>query len=206
MAEEKISGVPPQKEGGHHDTKSEKCFETAAEAKKAYKKLKNRFLDVNNWQKYAGQMTSEFALYNTDGVQVYEDPEEGFYFRIKIPAPGNDSGDGYDWVRIRKINEENVEADERCLIEVHPSPKPLNEFVSDVAHFYSDKASSNFLITRKGNCITAEVHGRNETSNTAPENTAEKLRNMLISLGGRIGIAKIQWKLLVNGLLEIENE
>ena len=60
--------------------------------------------------------------------------------------------------------------------------------MEDIAHFYSDKASSNFVVRRKGKCIYAEIHGRNEVSNSNTENFPDKIRNTLIALGGIIGI------------------
>ena len=203
--EDQIKGIPSQEEGGYHDTVSEKCFETAEEAAAAFEILKQRFMDVNNWQEYAGQTTANFSVLNKNGTPFYGTPDVGCFFKINVPAPGIDAGEGYDWVCIKKIGSgEDERFDQSVRIEVQPCSNPNDEQNDEIAHFYSERASSNFLITLKDKCITAEVHGRNQTANLDMSSLTDKIRNLLVSTGGRLGAAKIQWKFLTDGLLNFD--
>ena len=73
-----------------------------------------------------------------------------------------------------------------------------------MAHFLSDDATSTFIISRKNNTITASVHGRNEKPNTEAAGLLDKIRNAIVGTTAVAGISKIQWKLLVKGLLDEE--
>ena len=87
-------------------------------------------------------------------------------------------------------------------IRVRPTPSPVNE-KQDVAHFYTDEATSNFIVRRDGTKVTAGVYGRNEKPNTKAGKMTDKIRNAVIGTAAVKGIAKIQWQKLVNGLLNI---
>lgn len=200
--EDKIPGVPLQNKGGHHDTESKKCFNNIDEAALKYKTLKQRLVDINSWQSYSGKLSASFCLYNSKGEEVKRNPVAGDFIKIDIPGPGNNAGDGFDWVQVAQIDEKSYDADERFMIKCIPSVNPTAKEAADIAHFYSEKASSSFIVSRKNNCITAEIHGRNEVSNTDAENVSDKLRNIIVAIGGRAGLAKIQWKILAEGLLD----
>ncbi|MGI9527409.1 MAG: hypothetical protein ACR2MS_09905 [Weeksellaceae bacterium] len=196
-----IAGVPDQKEGGFHDTESEKCFETVQEATTQYPILKTRLLNINSWHSYAGSMSAAFKLFDSKAQNKNEAPEVGDYIRIDIPGMGSKVGDSYDWVKITKIDLNAYDADERCFIQCVPSINPTSNVVDEVAHFYLDKATSNFIVSRRGSCITTGIYGRNEVTNDDVNNLSDKLRNALISIGGMVGVSKLQWKSLANGLL-----
>lgn len=197
----KIPGVPDQREGGYHDTESEKCFSTIEEAAGKYQVLRQRLLDFNAWHTYGGSASATFIHCDSNGVEIHRAPKIGDYVKIDIPGPGSLAGEGYDWVQITQIDEHPYEEDQRCFIQCVPSTNPTDPENTDIAHFYSSDATSNFIVRRKGNCITAEIHGRNEVSNIATNSLPDKARNTVVSLGGVAGIAKIQWKSLAEGLL-----
>jgi hypothetical protein len=71
-----------------------------------------------------------------------------------------------------------------------------------VAHFFTEEATSNFMVKRVGNKVSAEVHGRNEKPNTEAEKLVDKARNTAVATGAVTGFAKLQWKSLVNGLIK----
>ena len=78
---------------------------------------------------------------------------------------------------------------------------------TDVAHFYSDEATSNFIVRRDGTKVTAGVYGRNEKPNVKKSDTViDKIRNAVVGTGGVSGFSKLQWKALVSGLLETEEK
>ena len=200
--------IPEQKNGGLHDTENEKCFSSEIEAIDKFKILKNRFFNVNHWQSFAGDMSASFQLHDVSGKAIDRPPEVGDFVEINIPGPGNISGDGADWVKIVEVNDNPMqpEYDERCFMRFRPSQNPTADEIEDeeIAHFYSEKASSNFLIYRKGHCVYAQIHGRNEVNNTNTDKLPDKIRNAIVGFAGRIGAGKIQWKLLTTGFLNLD--
>lgn len=197
------ANIPPQETGGSSDTVSTIDFPTAEEAAQHFLTVKKRFLDVNNWGKYAGGEMADFSLYDSEGARVSREPKPGDFFRIAIPGPDNPTGNGDDWVRVEKIETEENDTEELVYIRVRPCTSPINP-TEDTAHFFDEKATSNFIIHRNENKITAEVHGRNETPNTQNLNLLEKIRNTMVAIGGILLGSKIQWKSLTRGLIQNE--
>lgn len=172
-----------------------------AEAKSFYQVVKNRLLNINRWKDWAGALSAGFALTNEDGQAIDTFPRAGNYFRINIPAPGIVSGEGYDWVRIEEVKEESEGNREYTVIRVRPARSPLNK-TDDTAHFYTEEATSNFVVQRKGLDVSAGVHGRNEKPNVETETVIDKIRNAVVGTGAVAAFSKLQWKALVKGLLE----
>ncbi|WP_261511393.1 hypothetical protein [Chryseobacterium paludis] len=203
MKPKKIPGIPLQKEGGFHDTESQKYYNDAVLAAEKFSILKERFFSVNQWQQFSGENTSDFKLFDSNRKPLDRSPEIGDFIRINIPGPGEAEAKGYDWVEIVNIFHQVADEFESFLVTCSPSKIPGNDQNDHVAHFYSDKATSTFLISRNGKELTAAIYGRNESPNY---NAAfvDKLRNMMVGLGGMVGISKIQWKALSDGLLDFE--
>ena len=192
--------VPENEKGMQSDTESEKKFTTEEEAKEFYLVAKSRLLQPNKWHEYAGKATADFQLTNEKGEPEQKEIREGFHFRIDIPGPGSTTGEGYDWVKIEKIKEVENGDEKIVSIQVRPATNPLNE-KKDVAHFFSEEATSSFMITLKGKKVKAGIYGRNEKPNTGADSLPDKARNAAIATGAMGGLAKLQWKSLVNGLL-----
>ena len=192
-----MNHIPEQHTGAHSDTSSCKRYFDEREAAQSLPFIKDKLLNINQWETYAGKALAEFTLYGANKMPTNSVPVEGDYIRIKIPGPGNPSGDGYDWVRIKNI----IHEADQLTITVQPCSSPLND-QADVAHFFKESASSTFLVKRIGAEIFAEVHGRNEEANLADVSLGAKARNMLVAAGGMMGFSKIQWKNLTDGLLK----
>lgn len=195
--------IPPQKTGAKSDTISEIELDSVQLATEHFDKVKRRFLDVNSWELFAGTEKAEFSLRDATGELSLDHPKTGDYFRIKIPGLHNPTGDGYDWVQVEKFEEEHSDNSECVYIRVRPTSDPTKPDET-TAHFFDPKATSNFLIKREGNKISAEVHGRNEVPNTEDLSVLEKIRNSLVAVGGIIGGSKFQWKSLTEGLIKYE--
>jgi len=195
--------IPPQQEGKASDTDAKTTFDTTAKAKDFYEVAKQRLLHVNNWQKWAGAATASFQLTDAQGKDVDRTVQEGDYFKIDIPGPGPVTGNGYDWVHVETITKSSSGDTEQVAIQVRPASNPNNER-KDVAHFFSDAASSSFIVKREGTTVTAAVHGRNEKPNTNTETLVDKARNATIASGAVAAFSKLQWKSLVNGLVKKE--
>lgn len=193
--------VPDQHSGAESNTTETLQLASGQDARRFFEIVSNRLMDVNSWDELAGQATANFRLFDRDGHPVSRLVREGDYVRIDIPGPGPSSGEGYDWVRVESIESIKQKEKEALMILVHPSNSPVNE-KPGVAHFFSDEASSSFLVSRTGKEITAAVYGRNEKPNTETSGIVDKTRNALVATAAIGGFAKMQWSLLVKGLLK----
>lgn len=193
--------IPQQQKGNKSDTESIQECSSLEEAKELFQLAKRRLLNVNTWHDTAGMLTADFKLCDPQGNEVDRTVQKGDHFKINIPGPGNISGEGYDWVRVEAIDEIQEDNEESVIIRVRPTTNPQNNR-HDVAHFFTEEATSNFMVKRSGNKVSAEVHGRNEKPNTKAETIIDKARNTAIATGAVTGFAKLQWKSLVNGLLK----
>jgi hypothetical protein len=197
--------VPPQVEG------TEKNIEHAVEAadendaRRLFTIGRNRLMDVNHWDEYcAGTVSSKFQLTDEQGNAVGRTLEKEDYFKIDLPmAPGATEGKGYDWVRVEAIDDRPNPNGEResIAIRVRPSADPQGEG-KNVAHFLSDSATSSFVLERNGKKVTAAVYGRNESVNLDTSNVVDKVRNAVVGTTAIAGLANVQWKNLVKGLIE----
>lgn len=192
--------IPAQQAGASSDTDAIATFDSTEQAKAFYEIAKGRLLQVNNWQLWAGAATANFQLTDAAGNDVDRTVQEGDHFKIDIPGPGLVTGDGFDWVQVETIEEKASDAGAQIAIQVRPATNPNNDR-QDVAHFFSDEASSCFIVKRDGTTVTAAVHGRNEKPNTSAEKLVDKARNAAIATGAVAAGAKLQWKSLVNGLV-----
>ncbi|ANH81875.1 hypothetical protein A8C56_13630 [Niabella ginsenosidivorans] len=204
MIVKQIPGVPEQVRGGYHDTESSRCFENEENAYQEFSFLKQRFLNINRWKEYAGEGSADFCLYNSEGNPVERPPVAGDYIRIDIPGPGNIEAKGFDWVQVKKISTGFLKENEKenMLIECSPSIDPTQPDPGHIAHFYSEDATSTFMISKDEKCIYACIYGRNEQPNFKNAGIPDKIRNSLIAIGGIAGISKMEWKALTEGLLK----
>lgn len=196
--------IPEQKTGAQSNTESSVLCNSIEESKEFYQKVKQRLLRVNDWQSYAGILTATFQLTDAQGRDVERTAQREDHFKIDIPGPGSVTGDGFDWVRIEEIAEQKGEEEESIIIKVHPATNPTNDH-NDVAHFFSEEATSCFMVKREGTTILAAVYGRNENPNTTTEKVVDKTRNVAVATGATVAFAKLQWKSLVTGLLRKED-
>lgn len=196
--------VPIQKKGSH--TRARCTFKTKnyKEAINLFEVVKQRLLNVNAWQTLCGKGSAEFKLTDKFGNQLRsEKPRIGNFIRIKLPAPSNKSGSGYDWVRIEafKHTKDFSKDEEQYGFRVRPVQNPHdNDLVS--AHFYTSDASSTFILKRHGSVLSVMEIGRNEIPNSHPGTFLNKVRNIVIAIAAMAGFAHPQWKNLVKGLLK----
>ncbi len=195
--------IPEQQTGVQSNTESSQNFATEQEATRFFEEVKQRLFAVGRWHEWAGTGSARFWLTDAAGSEVVRAPRTGDHFKIDIPGPGTRTGEGYDWVRVEAVEETHDTAADCVLIRVRPATNPQNEN-RDVAHFFSEEATSNFLIKRTGTAVSAAVLGRNEKPNTAADAVVDKLRNTAVASGAVTAFSKLQWKALVNGLVRRE--
>jgi hypothetical protein len=193
--------IPEQHLGIETNTESERVFESEKQAMEMYGIARERLMQPNQWHDHAGQATADFQLTDHEGNPVSRIIEKGDHFRIDIPAPGSSTGDGYDWVQVEEIEEGHGEDGIFTAIRVRPATNPQNN-KDDVAHFFTDDATSSFIVKLKGEKVIAGVYGRNEKPNIEADALLDKARNTAVAAGAISGFAKLQWKSLVDGLLK----
>jgi hypothetical protein len=202
MKPKQINRVPQQQSGGFHDTESQKQFEPTLLPIK-FDILKQRFFSVSRWKSYCGEGFAAFKLYDSKGNIAERPPQKGDFMRIDIPGPGETEAKGYDWVEVTDICFQEDNYSESILITCRPSINPQDRKNSHIAHFYSSIATSTFMIVRTPTHLKAAVYGRNETPNFNA-GYIDVIRNLMVAVGGMMGISKVQWKKLTDGFLDFE--
>ena len=181
-------------------------FDNWEAAQQFFQVARKRLLDVNNWQNITDGLSSTFIVRDALGQSVgHRFPEVGDYFQIDMPGPGNVAGDGHNWVVVEAVEDRSDAGGDRTSIRVRPAASPLND-QPDVAHFLDAAATSTFTVCRVGKSVTAEVHSRNEMSNTKTESLLDKVRNVVAAVGAWLGFADVQWKNLAKALVDQEEK
>ena len=195
--------IPQQHVGNQVDTQHEATLNSREEAQQLFASAKKRLLNVSHWGEIANGFSSSFQLTDGSGQEVDRPVQKGDRFRISLPAPGPNSGNGDDWVEVENIQDEQDEnADTEIVsIRVRPTSDPKNP-KPDTAHFYTNEATSTFVVKRKGNTVSAEVHGRNEVPNTQTSDLWDTVRHAVVAVGSILGLSNRQWKNLTEGLLK----
>lgn len=197
------NNIPVQQEGGKTDVTESVTFDSNAAARQFFQVACQRLGNVNKWHEICASEATEFTLIGSDGNTVSRNAQEGDYFKINIPGPGNSAGDGFDWVRVEEISLKEDGKEDVFFIRVRPCEPPLKND-HQVAHFFKEQATSTFLVKRSGNSVSAEVHGRNEKPNTDTNQVKDKVRNALIGTASLLGFSLPQWMMLVKGVLKTE--
>lgn len=195
--------VPPQFTGKEIEAEATRELEDERAAIKFFAIARKRLLDVNNWNKIAGAITAQFQIIDKKGKEVNREVNKGDYLRINIPGPGSKQGDGYDWVFVEEIKEVTMEFVQSVGFRVRPNENPFSE-KNETAHFYSDEASSSFIITREDAKIISWIIDRNLLPNTESASLVNKVRDVAVGLSAIAGFSKIQWQRLADGLIESE--
>lgn len=197
--------IPEQHEGSKMDIHAQTDFTDVAEARRFYATAKKRLLEAFRWYEICEVPVSTFILTDSEGNEVKRYIQEGDYLKIDIPGPGTSTGDGYDWVQVESVFEENTGDMELTAITVRPSSNPV-DINARTAHFFKESATSTFQVKRIGLQVHAEVHGRNEQPNTDTDQLTDNIRNTLVGWSAKLGMSYPQWKSLVTGLVDKENK
>lgn len=201
MQDQSPSIVPENESGKSSDTSYEVILNDEQEAISLFQKAKERLLNINQWKEVSGTGSAGFQLFDEHGNKADRYVQLGDCFQINIPAPGNSTGKGYDWVQVEAIEHTINDTKEVIAIRVRPTSNPMDNS-EDVAHFFSGEASSTFSVIRIDKTVIATVQGRNEKPNVETESIGDNIRNAIIATGAILGLNKPQWKGLVRGLLD----
>jgi len=202
MQDKNYTGLIPEQEEGRKITAEAKLeLKDVYEAEQFYKEARQRLLFIHDWGKIAGKLSADFQLTDDQGMEVDRLAQRGDYFRIDIVGPGSHAGDGYDWARVEDIKEVSRDNIDSIAIRVRPASNPQSSNPS-VAHFFSEKSTSTFVITREGNTVSASIYDRNIEANEETKEPVDKLRNAVVGLGAKHGLSKLQWNALAEALVK----
>lgn len=202
MNEKNYTGlIPKQKEGREITAEASTEFQNAMLANIFYNDAKKRLLYIHNWHKIAGWLSADFQLTDDEGKGVDRPAQKGDHFRIDITGPGSHAGQGYDWARVEDIREVNTDDINSIAILVRPASNPQTSN-ANVAHFFADKSTSTFVITREGDKVTASIYDRNIEANEETKQPLDKIRNAVVGLGAKHELSKLQWKALTEALVK----
>ena len=192
--------IPMQHTGAASNTAYSIELRNSAEAHKVFLHARENLLDINKWHDLSGPGTAYFQLTDKNGNEAERMVMPGDYIRINIPGPSN-AKTHFDWVIVEKV-EEQVKHTYHVWtsITVRPAPSPIDQ-QKGTAHFFSEEATSSFIVERKGVFVKACVLGRNEKVNEHSQNWLDTMRNTIVAFSAMLGFNKPQWKSLVKGIL-----
>ncbi len=202
MEEKNYTGaVPGQHSGESVTADGSREFENDTSAKAFFSQVEARLLNVNQWHDQAGEALAQFTLTDRAGNPLDGAAQEGMLIKIDIPGPGSKSGEGYDWVKIEEIKRTESADIQSTALRVRPVAAP-GSGDGEPTHFYDEKSTSTFTVTRENSTITVAVYDRNINPNTEADSLIDKVRNAITGLIGEKVFSKIQWQSLVEGILK----
>lgn len=194
--------IPQQVEGREMNASENLTFENNIAAKEFYKILYERLLNINEWHTLLPIPMTRFIHLNSAAVSTTIRPQEGDYVKIDIPGPGLPTTDGFDYVQIVRIDQSDQPDHQALTLTLRPCPSPTKSMDSEIQHFFQNIATSTLQIQRIGEFVTANYFGRNEVINIDVASLSDKIRNLIIGLGAKMGASFPQWKLLLKGLMQ----
>ncbi|WP_298715264.1 hypothetical protein [Chitinophaga sp.] len=196
--------VPDQVAGNKTNDCQIVTLPTKEDAEQLFRESLDRLLEVNKWKETSEKPLAAFQLSDAAGRPVQRKAAPGDYIRIRLPGPGNPSGEGFDWVVIEAITEQmNIRSDALTVtMRVRPAPQPEKPR-RQVSHFFRRYATSSFMVMLQGRTVSACVFGRNEVPNTEAKGILTKLRNLVVAATAMLGFSHFQWKSLVKGIVGI---
>lgn len=197
--------VPGQYTGKNIQTEVSRKLTENEEAKSLYLIARERLLNVNKWHSLAGFISGVFQLSNEHGEKLDRLVRTGDYIKIDIPGPGSPEGDGYDWVFVEEVKETDTEMLQGTGFRVRPSTNPLNNS-PETAHFYSNEATSSFIVIRDNKQVTVQIIDVNLRPNDENNSLKDSVRNVVIGVGALGLFSKIQWKNLAEGIISSEKK
>jgi hypothetical protein len=195
--------IPPKAKGKNIDLAQEVTLDTRSAANDTFDTACKRMLTVRDWHQLAGPATAAFSLKDEQGNDCFREAKPGDYIQIDIPGPGLASGDGFDWVKVEAIeHRRNSKSEAESIgMRLRACSNP-NTSGHETAHFFSDDATSTFIISRKDKTVAATYHGRNEVINTNTKTTKNTIRNVIVGSGAKAGISELQWTALIKSFLD----
>jgi hypothetical protein len=165
------------------------------DASELFNKAAQRLLNISKWHTLPCSLLSGLKLRDQSGLEVVDRQVRENDFFVVNP----DEGDG-EWVKVEKIVVHRDPAGPREVVTVRarPSSDPFNNEEE------SNRPSNTFKITRNGRNITATVYGQNEEDRLLSNDNDVARPDSTV--GAIHGVARVQWRSLVNGILSTWKE
>ncbi len=196
--------VPANTEGKAVDIEQSITEESLQEAITMFRLAYSRLIYPAIWKNLAGAGTASFSIWMAGSNEVQRHVHVNDFLRIDIPGPGPTAGEGYDWVKVETLQENIIpHTDESFVMRLRACSNPENQDAG-TAHFFTEEATSTFILKRVGMTVTFSYHGRNEKPNTSDVETVDKIRNKLVATGAVAGLSELQWTALLKGILQKE--
>ncbi len=195
MPQEPGTIIPAQHKGSQSGAEKKVKSTTRHHAILLFNEAKMRLLNVNKWHTLCGKASAEFQLTDKNGnVLNTIIADKGNLIRISLPAPRNEEGEGYDWVKIEETEntKDLIKDTESCGFRVRPVANPMRKD-NKPAHFYTEAATSTFLVIRQANTVRALERGKNEKANVKHLSVINKIRNLIVACSAKLGLSKPQW-------------
>lgn len=153
----------------------------------------HRLLSINKWHTLPCSLLTALKLTDEKGCEIDRQVRENDYFVVD-----NEDGHG-EWVKIEKVYLHRDPSGPREVLAVRakPSNHPLDTSTE------LNRPCNTFKVTRDGLNITVSVHGKNEDEelNKAYSNPDDKHVRPDTTVGAIPGVARVQWRSLVHGIL-----
>jgi len=154
-----------------------------------FKQASERLLNVTKWHTLPCSLLSELRLTDEAGNNIERHVRENDYFVFNSLDGGVE-----EWVKVETLQFVNnqIDSSESVVMCARPSQKPIDEL--DVCASPVSPANT-FRVFRKGLNVTVAVHGDNEHQEASGSGSIKS------ALGAIPGVARVQWRSLVNGIL-----
>lgn len=196
--------LPVHKDGSENDALAILICNSETAAFYYFRSLSEKLLKINEWKMNSGKNPTEFFIHNKDAQDERLLAKENDLVKIKMPAPKNKLGSGFDWVTINKLETVETAKMKAFLLQMKPHSCPESADGS-IAHFYTHDATNTFILAKENNTIQFSIHGRNEIPNTKKIGFMNSCRNILVAGGGIFGGSKLQWQDFAEEFIKNEN-
>ncbi|WP_421826220.1 hypothetical protein [Larkinella sp.] len=162
-------------------------------AQPAFARAREKVFDVNRWSDVSS-LTAKFVLHDAAGRPKPSGwPTVGDFICLELPGPTPEN-----WVKVIEV----IDEERKAGFAARPCADP-NENENRTEHFFTAESTSTFRVERVGNTLSACQFGENERiNNQHPEAGGRAVVNTVIATTGWLFYQKIQWKTLMDYLLE----
>ncbi len=179
--------VPLHREGFKKDLQHHIVAYTADDAEYWFVDVKDRLLDINNWNKYCQAMSAEFRLTDGHGLGVGRHARKGDLVRVDMREQGAKHLGGFEWLCIEAIEYDDYPdlSMETFAIRARAAQSPLDK--KDGNEVCDSDTTFTFVIERRGAKLSSSFHCRKESAYTG--------------ISGLLELPDTEWLSLVKKLL-----